>query len=103
MGHWNYRILKKAGLFAIHSVYYDDEGEIRGWSENPDPVIDEDIEYLKTQLALMLEATGKEILELETIEKKSKSWYRFRIKNKWFQKIKDFYNDFAFRSAFCLR
>ena len=73
MNHWNYRVLKKDDLFAIHSVYYDDEGKIVGWSQNPDPVIDEDIDYLKTQLTLMIEATEKEIIDLDTIEKEFES------------------------------
>ena len=59
--HWNYRVLKKDDLFALHSVYYDDAGKILGWSESPDPVIDEDFDYLKTQLTLMLEALEKEV------------------------------------------
>lgn len=69
MGHWNYRVLKRNNLFAIHSVYYDNDGKIVNWSKNPDPVIDEDFEYLKTQLTLMLEATEKEIVDVEEIEK----------------------------------
>lgn len=73
MNHWNYRVLKKDELFAIHSVYYDDEGKIVGWSQNPDPVIDEDIDSLKAQLTLMIEATEKEVIDLDTIEKESES------------------------------
>jgi hypothetical protein len=68
MSHWNYRVLKKDDLFAIHSVYYNEAGEIVGWSQTPDPVIDEDFDYLKTQLTLMLEATEKEVIDLDTLE-----------------------------------
>jgi hypothetical protein len=68
MSHWNYRVLKKDNFFAIHSVYYDADGEIVGWSQHPDAVIDEDLDYLKTQLTLMLEATEKEIIDLDTID-----------------------------------
>ena len=77
MSHWNYRVIKQNNLFAIHSVYYDDGEKIVGCSENPDSVVDEDFEHLKTQLTLMLEATEKEIIEfetIETIEMKSKSY-----------------------------
>jgi hypothetical protein len=73
MSHWNYRVLKKDELFAIHSVYYDADGEIVGWSQNPDPVMDEDFDYLKAQLTLMLEATEREVIDLDIIEKESDS------------------------------
>jgi len=73
MSHWNYRVLKKDDLFALHSVYYDDDGKIVGWSQNPDPVIDEDFDYLRTQLALMLEALDEEVVDLDTIERESES------------------------------
>ncbi len=73
MSHWNYRVLKKDDLFAIHSVYYDEDGKIVGWSQQPDPVIDEDLDYLKTQLTLMLEATEKEVIDLDTIAEESES------------------------------
>jgi hypothetical protein len=72
---WNYRVLKRDNLFAIYSVYYDDEGKIIACSENPEPAISEDFEYLKTQLNLMLEAIDKEVLEFEMIEEKIRSIY----------------------------
>ncbi|HEY8561149.1 MAG TPA: hypothetical protein VIL74_12310 [Pyrinomonadaceae bacterium] len=73
MSRWNFRVLKKDDLFAIHSVYYDEDGEIVGWNRHPDPVIDEDLDYLKTQLTLMLEATEKEVIDLDAMAKESES------------------------------
>jgi|GEM_PF-6935550 len=70
MAYRNYRVLRENKLLAIHSVYNDGDGKIIGWSSNPEPAIAEDIESLRTQLTLMLEATKKEIIEPETIEKK---------------------------------
>jgi hypothetical protein len=67
MGTWNYRVIKKDNLFAIYSVYYDENEKIEGLSENPEPAIAEDLDYLKTQLTLMLEATEKEVIDLEEI------------------------------------
>ena len=74
MKSWNYRVIKREdNLFAIYSVYYDEEGKIIACSENPEPPISEDFEYLKTQLSLMLEATEKEIVDIEMIGEKSES------------------------------
>lgn len=74
MKSWNYCVIKREdNLFAIYSVYYNEEGRIIGCSENPEPAISDDFEYLKTQLQLMLEATEKEIIDFETIDEKSES------------------------------
>lgn len=37
MGHWNYRIVKYAdgSGYGLHEVYYDDNGEPKGYTENP--------------------------------------------------------------------
>ena len=64
---WNYRVLKRDNLFAIYSVYYDDDGKIIACSESPEPAVSEDFEYLRTQLNLMLEAVDKDVVEFETI------------------------------------
>ena len=59
---------KKDGLFAIYSVYYDDEGKVFNYSVDPEPAIASNIEELKTQLTLMMEATDKEIIEFENLD-----------------------------------
>lgn len=65
MGHWNYRVVRKDGYYGIHSVYYDEQEKIIGLSENPEPARSEDLDYLKTQLTLMLEALDKDFIEDE--------------------------------------
>ncbi len=33
---WNYRIIRhKEGHFALHEVYYDDDGNPDGWTQDP--------------------------------------------------------------------
>jgi hypothetical protein len=32
---WHYRVIRKAGRYGVHEVYYDDDGEIRSCSEEP--------------------------------------------------------------------
>lgn len=43
MGHWNYRVMRKhyvhdssvvEQLDEIHEVYYDDDGNITGWTDD---------------------------------------------------------------------
>ena len=62
---WNYRVMKKAGHLAVYPVYYDDRGNIRGWSERPFSPEAESLEELRTTLELMLDALEKEIIEDE--------------------------------------
>ena len=62
---WNYRVMKKAGHLAVYPVYYDDRGNIRGWSERPFSPEAESLEELRTTLELMLDAFEKEIIEDE--------------------------------------
>ena len=73
MGYWNFRVLKKDNSLAIHSVYYNDEGKIVSWSLEPEFPNGDDIEELRTDLTLMLEATEKEIVDVEAIERESEN------------------------------
>ena len=66
---WNYRVMKRDGLLAIYSVYYDDGGIIQGWSVDPFSPEADDLEELRTTLELMLEALAEEIIEYESTPK----------------------------------
>ena len=35
MSHWNYRVMNRNGDLAVYSVYYDDDGKVKGWSQEP--------------------------------------------------------------------
>lgn len=65
MSCWNYRVAKKNNELAIYSIYYDDDGKIVGCSEQPAIVIGDDIEEIETNLQLMMDATKKEIVDLD--------------------------------------
>lgn len=64
---WNYRVLDRDGYLAIYEVYYDDEGNVRGYTENPTYPrgYEGDLDELKTQLELYCEALDKPILKYE--------------------------------------
>jgi hypothetical protein len=69
MSHWNYRVVRKEGALAIHAVYYDDSGEVEGWSERPFSPVAESCDELRTNLELMLEALGKDVLNIESFRR----------------------------------
>ena len=60
---WNYRIIKKDWRVGIHKAYYDDDGNIAGWSEEPETVRFEDKDELKIMLEWMQLALDRPVLE----------------------------------------
>ena len=87
--HWNYRMMKHTeaiserargtGItgevwYAIHSVTYDDDGNIIGWTKVQEHDLGVSVcdprgdtpEELKSDLELMMLATTKPILDYET-------------------------------------
>jgi hypothetical protein len=62
---WNYKVIKKHGQLAVYPVYYDDRGNIHGWSEKPFSPEADSLEELRITLRLMLDALEKEIIENE--------------------------------------
>ncbi len=35
MSSWNYRIIRHPDYVALHEVYYDEDGRVSGWTEDP--------------------------------------------------------------------
>ena len=76
MGHWNHRVMRHVEFspvqrqevvwYAIHEVYYNDDGEVNGWKENPDYARGDDLEDLTAYLGLMTEALKHPVLDYET-------------------------------------
>lgn len=64
---WNYRVVKKDGLYSIHDVYYDKHFDIVNIGRES-PVVGEDIEDLKWTLQKMLEACNKPSVDYNTGE-----------------------------------
>ncbi len=67
---WNYRIMKRkidhsTYEFGIYEVYYDDNGIIKGCTENSLTPTTESLDDLKFELELMKEAFDKEVLDFK--------------------------------------
>ena len=64
---WNYRILEQEFngeiTFAIHEVYYSDNGKPRACSEHPTYPMGKTMEELKNDLAMYGEAMKKDVLD----------------------------------------
>jgi len=66
--NWNYRIMKHKNSdsefeYGVYEVYYNENGEVKGYTENSmTPTVDSP-EGLKKELEIMLKAFDQEILE----------------------------------------
>jgi hypothetical protein len=67
MSTWNYRVVKKNGHLGIHEAYYDDSGNVHSLSAEPVSPVYEDLNQLKTNLELMVEALGKGVIDFEQL------------------------------------
>ena len=47
---WNYRVMQKGDQFAIHEVFYREDGSIQGFSESPVFPRAESVEQLAEEL-----------------------------------------------------
>ena len=65
---WNYRVVKKAdrlgNYFEIHEVYYDDNGNPNGWTEDAIKPYGVDLDDLRWVLEHMVTALDKPVLEI---------------------------------------
>ena len=59
---WNYRRLMTESGYAIHEVYYDEQGDIEMWSDNPISPHGVDEEELKQDIIKMRTALTKPVL-----------------------------------------
>lgn len=67
MGTWNYRMIEHknqdgSSWFAIHEVYYDDDGNPKYCTEGPCSANGEDTESLITDMQYMMLALNKPVL-----------------------------------------
>ena len=67
---WDHRIMKRTFpnevLYQIHEVFYDDEDNVDGWTENPVTVSGIDMEDLKKGYKLIGTAFEKPVLDWDT-------------------------------------
>ncbi|NHZ77878.1 hypothetical protein F2P44_00980 [Massilia sp. CCM 8695] len=62
---WNYRVMNKAGELAIYSVYYDEDGKVKGYSVDPACPLGATLEELQNCCEIYLEALTQPVLEYE--------------------------------------
>ena len=67
--HWNYRVIKTfhsetgEAEFRIHEVYYDENGNINGWTQDPISSFGTDLGELREDIRYHLTAFHKPILK----------------------------------------
>ena len=74
--HWNYRVLRTDDVlgqdtettYAIHEVYYGDDGEPEMWSTEPIPSMGSSLQELKDDLLAMAAASSKPVLVITETE-----------------------------------
>ncbi len=69
MAYWNYRIIKKEfpehneNTYQIHEVHYEDDGKIKGWTQNPISPFGATHGELREDIRYQLNAFRKPILK----------------------------------------
>jgi hypothetical protein len=62
---WNYRVILQDDYYSIHEVYYDDDGNIESWTEQPVGIGGETLEELKGDLEYYKHALEKPVLKYD--------------------------------------
>lgn len=70
MATWNYRLMKHENdkgevFYGVHEVYYDENGDIEGWSEESVSPVKESVDELKEELERMMMSFEKEMLDYD--------------------------------------
>jgi hypothetical protein len=74
---WNHRIIRHIEkttnmddsiYYAIHEVYYDENGKVQGWTEEPIRILAESLEDLKVTAERLVECFDNPVLDEETKE-----------------------------------
>lgn len=68
-GYWNYRVLEKGTddykYYEIHEVYYDADGKIIAWTENPIDLHIEAVADIKFLMKRFKKAVKKTVLRID--------------------------------------
>jgi len=72
---WSYRAIKEIcegeTVYRVYECYYDDKGELEGWTEEPVCVQGETLEELRADLSAMLHDVGsRPALDMEELRKR---------------------------------
>lgn len=65
---WNYRVMLRDGSYAVHSVYYADDGRVISWSVEPALLIGESVEELGEELERFRRALCEPVLDYKAPE-----------------------------------
>lgn len=72
---WNYRVMyhhpnvaNTEGWYAIHEVYYKEDGSVEGWAESASDTYCEDINDMQDMVDKMMQGTAKAVLDYNTGE-----------------------------------
>ena len=68
MSHWNYRVMLKDGQYAVHEVFYGDDGRITGYTEEPVYPTAESPEELVEEFERYRRALGEPVLDYDAEE-----------------------------------
>jgi hypothetical protein len=73
---WSYRIIKYADDdgYGLHEVYYDANGEVTGWTEDPSVVGDTVKELIESLKMMRICARHRPVFEEAELEAKAKYW-----------------------------
>ena len=75
---WGNRIIKHEGdnavWYSVHEVFYNENGGINGYTEDPIPILGETVEEVKSQLEMIMKDIEKhEVIDASTV--KFEDWY----------------------------
>ena len=60
---WNYRVMVREGRYAVHAVYYTEDGRITNWSAEPMELSGESVEELSEELGRFRRALSEPVLD----------------------------------------
>lgn len=70
-GHWNYRVTVQnvhgEEVWAVRELYYDADGKVHMWSQNPDHPQGETLAGLRDDLARYADALNHPVLDLDSM------------------------------------
>lgn len=72
MGFWNYRVILKDDEYAIHEVYYDDQGEPEACTVDPVGPVGDTLADLVKDMDHYLRALKRPVLEYEDFANKGR-------------------------------
>lgn len=70
--NWNYRIIERGGRYGIHEVFYDNDGRIMSWTEEPIDLVRGNAKQLRGDLKHMVADMKRPVLHEAELLKRVK-------------------------------